>query len=429
MQTLSVSPSLLFCSGENPMTGKRQITQEKIEISGGLGPIQAVENPIELSIAPVTIFIGPQGTGKSLISQLIYFFRDAEYLLARYSGQGEPDTAVRRVVEGVRAGELTNRALASFLTTNNVRLTYKLAEENKKKLERSITLYRSNRKINPTGQFKKDVDAWLEQWFADPAKAGNVRAQALFIPAERTFFSRFVNADPKMLGGSALPLTMREFARELRETAEIYQSWRDQLKQPSPEAQEIKQLVAESLAGSAQYARKGRYAGKWQWLPAGSSQPLEIEMASSGQMAIWPLVTVAQALFSRQPPLRPQFIHIEEPEAHLHPSAQVAITQALAYLANHGFYIVITTHSLEILYTLNNLTLAFRQLDGQMKERVPPPSVRLSPNELAAYLFAGGAVQPVIDQSGQIDEGLLGETLGDLEVEYNRLKTYKVLWE
>lgn len=122
------------------------------------------------------------------------------------------------------------------------------------------------------------------------------------------------------------------------------------------------------------------------------------------------------------------FLHTKEPETHLHPGAQLAIAKLLAYLLNQGICVIVTTHSLTILYALNNLTLAYRQLGDKETENVPEPPVRLSPDKMAAYLFAEGKVENIADESGQIDEGVLGQVLGDLEVEFNRLTAYNMLW-
>jgi predicted ATPase len=48
--------------------------KESIQIEGGFGPIQS-EPLTKIDISPLTVFIGPQGTGKSLISQMLYFFQ------------------------------------------------------------------------------------------------------------------------------------------------------------------------------------------------------------------------------------------------------------------------------------------------------------------------------------------------------------------
>jgi predicted ATPase len=277
------------------MPAPSKISRETIKIQGGLGPIQATSSPLTLEISPLTIFIGSQGTGKSLISQLLYFFHDAEYLLSNYFKQEGIDATVRKVVEGIRSGELTNRALGSFLTTDSVYVTYKTNYQEVAN-ESEIVFYRSNRKINPRGLFRKQIDQ-------------------------------------------------------------------------------------------------------------------------------------EQALFGWQKSKRPLFIHIEEPETHLHPAAQVAIVKTLAYLANHGFRLVITTHSLVVLYLLNNLTLAYQKLPNKTIDNMPSPQERLEPQSLSAYLFAEGTVQSILDETGQIDEGLLGRVIGNLEVEFNRLQSYGILWE
>ncbi len=399
--------------------------QESITITGGLGAINAIDNPIKLRIAPLTVFIGPQGTGKSLISQLLYFFHDAKYLLSHYFNQESPDATVRKVVEGIRAGELTNRALASFLTTTNVRV-----EHISHDTARKITFYKSNRKINPNAAFRKEIDIWFQQLLKDRSSSGNIFARALFVPAERTFYSRFTNADPAVLGSRALPITMREFSKALSISANISQAWQSKEKAMPREVEQIRDLVKADLGGQAIIAKRGRYARQWQWLPANSQQPLEIEMASSGQMGTWPLVVTMQALFGLPVHERPRFIHIEEPETHLHPAAQVAVVKMLAFLINQGFKIVVTTHSLEILYALNNLILADKQLadNDSVNNGFPSPQERLAAENVTAYLFANGGVQSIMSESGQIDEGILGTVLGDLEIEFNQLMTHN-LWK
>ena len=56
------------------MSSATPISKETITIQGGFGPIQAIEAPVTLEIKPLTVLIGTQGTGKSLISQILYFF-------------------------------------------------------------------------------------------------------------------------------------------------------------------------------------------------------------------------------------------------------------------------------------------------------------------------------------------------------------------
>ncbi len=398
--------------------------QEIITIEGGLGPIQASSSPLSLEISPLTVFIGPQGTGKSLVSQLLYFFRNTKYLFYNYFNQEEPQKTVREVLDGIRAGELTNRALASFLTTDRVSVQYQ-----REQIERQTNFYKINRQINAGGSFRNEVDQWSRELAENPLLAGKITPNALFIPAERTFFSRFINAEPTIFGNASLAITMQEFAKILlSKVAEIHILWENDPEQKPPQAQEIDNLITASLGGRVASARRGPYARKWQWIPKNSEQELEIEMASSGQMGSWPLIATAQALFAWPKLERPLFIHIEEPETHLHPAAQVAIVKVIAYLVNQGFHLVVTTHSIVVLYLLNNLTLAEQQLGNKAVENFPETQARISPKNISAYLFNNGEVSNIVDNSGQIDEGLLSSVLGDLEVEFNHLQTYG-LWE
>ncbi len=94
----------------------------------------------------------------------------------------------------------------------------------------------------------------------------------------------------------------------------------------------------------------------------------------------------------------------------------------LAYLARQGFRIVISTHSLTILYALNNLLLA-SALGEQSRPDIPPSEVRLLPDMVAAYLFSEqGEVQSLLDErEGFIDEAVLGEVNASLSDEMNRI--------
>lgn len=390
---------------------------ENLEIKGGLGPIQANDMPISIELAPLTVFIGPQGSGKSLISQLLYFFHDAHYLISRYFRQESPDATVREVVDNLRSGK---RALASFLTTNIVRLNHQLTID-QNKVNRHLGLYQSNRKISPLHPFNKEVEKWIETLLNNPTEFANIRSQALFVPAERTFYSRFINSNVAILGSEDLPITMREFTQFLSKANGIHRKWADEdIKKPLQVTQ-IDEFVYEALGGHATVSKKDRYSRQWQWIPKKGQQPFEIEMASSGQMGAWPLVSSMQALYGISEQKRPRFIHIEEPETHLHPSAQVAMMKMIAFLINEGFRIIITTHSLEVLYTLNVLTAAYQHLNDTDSPNFPPHSQRLAAENITAYLFHENKIKKVIDDSGQIDDGLLGYVLGSLEVHYGQI--------
>lgn len=73
--------------------------------------------------------------------------------------------------------------------------------------------------------------------------------------------------------------------------------------------------------------------------------------------------------------------------------------------------------------------LAAQTLPDKNFEKIPDSSFRLSPEQLSAYLFCDGTAISIRDpESGQLDESKLSSVLGNLEIEYNRIQSYNVLW-
>lgn len=396
-------------------------SQPSIETLALNAPFGPFTQPIQLDIKPLTVFIGQQGTGKSLISQFLYFFQNIEYLFANFDHEKSETKSILKLVEAVRAGYKAERAFEHFIR-ENVHLIYNDLKQNKKELSflKKYTIY-------PIGDFKKEIIHYLEQQ-ERPSYRGHVAAHALFIPAERTFISHLINAAPVLLGSTPLSLATRHFIDFISvEVANIHEQWAKTGKQPA-EAEIIANMVHTVLGGKAVLQTEGTYKKKWLFELLDQNTTITMEMASSGQMDTWPLITAVQAIFDPDMAQKPLFLHIEEPETHLHPKAQVDLVKMLAYLVNQGFRLVITTHSLIVLYTLNNLAMAYEKLqDVQTKESLPQPETRLNPNYLAAYLFDKGQIYNVFDQH-QIDEALLESVLGELDVQQNKLMTYKVLW-
>jgi len=408
--------------------------KENIHIEKGIGPLKGKKGGINIGVLPLTVFIGPQGAGKSLISQFLYFFRNAEYLIAQYSEHRDHQAAIRPVMEGIRGGGFAKRTLVSFPHDDSSQINYEFEYKKNKettRIGRNVTISRKQRNIRAGSPFSEEVSEWFQKWFANISASGQVAPKAIFAPAERILFSQFIGTDPAIFGQDSFPLTMREFAKILGKIEDMHQFWEEEKLKKPQEIKIIDSLMTEALNGKAVPSRRTRFVRNWQWKIKNTNRHIEIGMASSGQMNTWPLVFIAQGLMGWKKETSPIFLHIEEPEAHLHPAAQVAMAKLMAFLVNHGVHVVITTHSLTILYALNNLTLAYNKLGEKHSERVTEVPFRMPPSCLAAYLFTDdGEVKDIVDkESGQLDESLLGNVLGDLEVEYNQIMAYKILWE
>ena len=77
---------------------------------------------------------------------------------------------------------------------------------------------------------------------------------------------------------------------------------------------------------------------------------------------------------------------IEEPESHLHPAMQVEFTRQLARLIQHGYRVIITTHSEWVLEELSNIVQRSR-LPEKERATVSESDAALSPEQVGVWLF------------------------------------------
>ena len=116
-------------------------------------------------------------------------------------------------------------------------------------------------------------------------------------------------------------------------------------------------------------------------------------------------------------PGAPLYVLVEEPEAHLHPRAVVKLAELIAKAVNGGKRVVISTHSDFLLYKLNNLLMRSKaEKEGD---------AALSPDDVAVYLVKwvedGSVVERLhVDEGGLHEEEFL-EVTRELFEEESRL--------
>jgi energy-coupling factor transporter ATP-binding protein EcfA2 len=92
---------------------------------------------------------------------------------------------------------------------------------------------------------------------------------------------------------------------------------------------------------------------------------------------------------------------IEEPEAHLFPTAQKQLIELLVFLANAQpeSQVIITTHSPYVLTSVNNMLMAYHAAasspasEAEISE-LYPPKFRIAPDDLATYSLGNTAFEP-----------------------------------
>lgn len=383
------------------------VNQERLTVKGRLGLVP----DCTLDIRPLTVLVGKQGAGKSLVAQVLYFFRDLPFLIAYQmarlgpedSSQAEPDALVRAALDGLRS---SNRAFAVF-GDPSAKLTWDVPGT----APLGFHMTAKTRQIRPDKALVAHVLRLKE------LAGGGIpsRRGGLFVPTERLFYSQI--RSPVALQVLSLPTTFHLFADWMEQAGRLHDGW-PRGEPDTAEGRWIRDRGRVALEGEGY-----RHGNVWKWRVDGTrgSIQFDIDMASSGQRANWPLVLLAQTLMSmeRSGSLS---IYVEEPEIHLHPAAQVAVVEVLAFLVCHGFRVVLTTHSLTVLYALNNLIQASRLADTPI-EGVPPPEIRLDVQQVAAYVLrAGEAPQDIVDRgAGFIDEVELARVSEDLGDELNRI--------
>lgn len=373
---------------------------------GGLGPVR----PCTLEIYPLTVFVGRQGTGKSLVAQVLYALEELPFLTQYVQSQQRekltPKDLFARVVDQLRSAERRFAGFSSGTTTVewHRREEWEVAGRD----EFCFSMYKatSGTAANKSSQ---EIVATLASRGLHPKR------HAVFIPTERMVVSQLRSA-------------LAERVLSLPITYELFADWLDLASGVEPDAKNprialIGRLSEDALSG---VARRHGETWKWTWRVGRRASTLDLDMASSGQRANWSIGYLAQALFHLRELrdfARVLTVFVEEPELHLHPEAQVKMVQILAVLVNAGFRVVVTTHSLNILYALNNLLLARRRFGLTKGRDLPDPDMRLRVEDVAVYDFTmNAAPRAIVDrEQAFIDEHELGDVGAALGEEMNLL--------
>jgi predicted ATPase len=121
----------------------------------------------------------------------------------------------------------------------------------------------------------------------------------------------------------------------------------------------VKDLEEKVLGGNVGFDTETK---RLTYSPGKSELVLDMNSVSSMVSELSPFVALFKYIFpedtgkSKDTP-KP-VIFIEEPEAHLHPDAQVLLAEILAMLAQNGIKVVITSHGDYIFHKLGNMLLA-----------------------------------------------------------------------
>ena len=258
-----------------------------------------------------------------------------------------------------------------------------------------------------------------------------VRSQT-FIPAGRAFFTsigRMVAGIEQ--AGSLDPATLK-FAR-------LFASWRDRsnylprvLREPAFQGQR-KKVMTDFFGGIVQSKRGSEF------IEMNDGRKVPFSSLSSGQQELLPIwyfldnvMSTDERFNSRTKRVfrRPvEQIYIEEPEAHLFPSAQCKLLDVLVSKVASGSShrrMFITTHSPYIMARLNVLlkagNLARRKKKNKELGEIVPREAWLKLSDFSAFKIEDGEIHSIIDaEESLIDAAFLDEISDVISSDFERL--------
>jgi len=399
----------------------------------------------KLEFGRITVLVGPQARGKSLLCKLTYFLGSevqgiaADSLLNRNSWDEFLETLRREFESRFVISEcIRSDSMVSYSSQRYFATLRGLGQASKMSVEVSFNeffrdLYQqflAHRK--PVLLSRAELVQELSLAVALPPNQGEV---SLYIPSGRAFFvdpDRLVAA----LQGAGLDQITKGFAGQIAWNSR----WKLGLLTTGRGAvQEIEAEMAHIADGSVA-ERDGRTV-----FLSSDGRNLPLFALSSGTSELLPMFNALNRFaflqehssafaMSTKAALVP-IIYLEEPEAHVFPDTQRQLVNLFAWMANDpilAFNWVITTHSPYILTAFNTLIEAWRA--GRKKEKhnqvaaIVDELSWVSEDDFAAYTIRDGEIHSIFQRektgvggSGLIDGDYLDSVSDQLGSEFDRL--------
>jgi len=394
---------------------KDVVTKETLEIKN-FGPIKN----ISLELKKTSVFIGPQGSGKSTIAKLISIFRDYKFLY------NENETNYNKFFDNYNIGNYfikssnpIERDSETYIEYKNpqYKIVYRKGEFSieKKIFYQSVNKSENERIETLLNQFEKNKQSNEKQ--RESLKQIILGEKTLFsevflklitdsvyVPAERILISLLSESLFGIIAGQiSLPKCISDFGS-------LFEKARKTKNEISIDFLKISYKYEQNI--NKVYYEKKKY--------------VKLSESASGYQSIIPLLMVLEYL-SKENVSRISFV-IEEPELNLFPTSQKELIDILSKKCLEGKNnLVITTHSPYILSSFSNLLFAFQvskkhpKKDKEVNKIVNKDSW-INPDHFTAYFISSdGATQIFDNETKLIDENELDQVSDFIADEFNQL--------
>jgi len=341
------------------------------------------------TLKPLTVFIGPNNSGKSYMATLAYALRNAESQLSRlrFATPENPEVEFQnwlaRELERCFGSELSSLVRAGAPASHVVflgdeaRLVFDLTAGNNELDLRSLVppLDRAARALL-AGEGQVPLSSFFQNLFG-------VERHSHYLPAARSGILQGY----KVLAGaivSQMPLVgLRpiEIPRLSGVVADFIGKLL-QLEKQRADGAAVGEFLEKELCGGAIELEKETKSQSPEIVYHYRNLKLPVHRTSSMISETAPIV-----LFLKHVVRRGNLLIIEEPEAHLHPAAQLIMARGLARTVRAGVNVLITTHSDYLVHQISNLILLSSVPQPKRSELQYDEQECLKADEVAAYLF------------------------------------------
>jgi predicted ATP-binding protein involved in virulence len=410
---------------------------------------------LEIEVKRINILIGPQASGKSVCAKLLFYFKNFVWeilsvveneqtkrnLDSSYSKKfeeyfppdswGNYDFFIKYEISNVFI-EISRKQDSKGKISLNYSDYFKkeitglrsLLRKAKEKSSDKNANYERLDRLYLTRQFLRDklIDSLSSSLCKEAA------FNQLFIPAGRSFFANLQsNIFSFLSSNNALDPFLRAFGSTYENIKNARLRFRNRLEEKDVREMhdEINRLIERSLCGKHVH-EKGK-----DFLEVADGRRINVANSSSGQQETLPLTIMLAALPFLVAPRSGQTVYIEEPEAHLFPSAQRNVIELIATVFNYRkekLQFFITTHSPYVLTALNNLLQAGLLYEESSQdvlhqlEKIVPRYKALTTSDLSAYVLANGKCSSIIcSDTGLIDAKVIDSVSDELAIEFDKL--------
>ncbi len=402
---------------------------------------------MDFEFKSINVLIGPQGSGKSVTVKLLYFFKNFINEIVKNIENEESkrdlDKNQKEIFINFFPKETwpkdnftityTNNETSISLKKDDSKIIFEYSENLKKLLTKCKKIYSTEKlkliedhKIS-SFRIKRELSTKINRCIQDELGAESTFEQ-FFIPAGRSFFANIQSTifsflsdnrslDPFLIEFGSFYESLKRYYNDVITSSNNFNNSQQR------QDKEFDDLISQILNSSYLREKEKDY------LVHKDNRKVNLTNASSGQQETLPLIIILKALNYISSSGGGFTLYIEEPEAHLFPTAQKKIIELLARTFNNqnrNFQIFITTHSPYILSSFNNLIYA-GNLAENVKYTKQVEEVISSKEYLESYLFSVYSLKNNIksslmdEETKLISSTILDSVSEDISLEFDKL--------